>query len=103
MRKLGNLFSGLFLILVFVASITFSYFNSAPVEISFGNIVFPAVPVSVWIVGAFVSGGLLGLVLGLGLFRQLRSRAEIRRLEKELAEARQEVKQLRSVSLRDLQ
>lgn len=103
MRKLGNLFSGLFLVLVFVASITFSYFNSAPVEIAFGSIVFPAVPVSVWIVGGFVSGGLLGLLLGLGLFRQLRSRAEIRRLQKELTEAKEEVKKLRSVSLRDLQ
>ncbi len=103
MRKLGNLFSGLFLVLVFVASITFSYFNATPVAISFGNLEFPALPVSVWIIGAFVSGGIIGLLLGLGIFRRLRSRSEMRRMKKELTAAKQELKQLRSVSLRDLQ
>lgn len=102
MRKLGNLFSGLFLVLVFVASITFSYFNATPVAISFGNLEFAPLPMSVWIIGGFVSGGILGLLLGLGIFRQLRSRSEMRRLKKDLAAARQELKQLRSVSLRDL-
>jgi hypothetical protein len=36
------------------------------------------------------------------VFRQLKSRAEIRRLKKELANAKQEVNHLRSLSLRDL-
>ena len=102
MRKLSSLFSGLFLVLVFIASITFSYFNPTPVAISFGSLQFAAQPVSVWIVGGFVSGGLIGLLLGLGLFRQLRSRAEIRRLKKELSEAKQELGKLRTMSLRDL-
>ena len=102
MRNLTNLLSGFFLLLVFVGAITFSYFNTEPVGISFGSFSFAPLPVSVWIIGAFVSGGALGLVLGLGVFRQLKSRAEVRRLKKELANAKQEVNHLRTLSLRDL-
>lgn len=89
--------------LVFLASITFSYFNTAEIGLSFGSIEFAARPVSVWIVGAFVSGGLLGLLLGLRIFHQLRTRSEIRRLTKELENTQQEVNKLRSLSLKDLQ
>lgn len=103
MRRLGNIASGFVLVLVFLASITFSYFNTAEIEISFGSIEFAARPVSVWIVGAFVSGGVLGLLLGLGFFRQLRTRSELRRLSKELEASQQEVNKLRSLSLKDLQ
>jgi len=101
MHKLAQLLSGIFLVLVFIASITFSYFNTSPVAISFANWQFPAQPVSVWIIGAFVFGGLLGLVLGLGLFRNLKSRVEIRRLKKLLNQARQEVEDLRAKSGKD--
>ncbi|MCG8413248.1 MAG: lipopolysaccharide assembly protein LapA domain-containing protein [Pseudomonadales bacterium] len=103
MRKLGNVFSGLFLVLVFIASISFSYFNTTEVSISLGSIEFSPLPVSVWIIGAFVSGGTLGLLLGLGLVKQLKSRAEIRRLNKKLTESQQEVSQLRSMTLKDLE
>jgi len=102
MRQLTQLLSAFFLLLVFAVSITFSYYNSTPVTISMGSWQFQELPLSVWIIGAFVSGGLLGLLLGLGLFRNLKSRAEIRRLNKDLAEAKEEVSKLRSLSLRDL-
>lgn len=101
MHKLAQLLSGIFLVLVFIASITFSYFNTAPVAISFANWQFQAQPVSVWIIGAFVFGGLLGLFLGLGLFRNFKSRAELRRMKKQLDRARQEVEELRAKSLKD--
>ena len=103
MRKIGRLLSGFFLILVFVASTAFTYFNTTPVSIAFGNWQLTAQPVSVWIIGAFVVGGSLGLLLGLGLFRNLKSRSEIRKLNKQLTDARQEVGQLRAVSLKDLE
>ena len=102
MRKITSLLSGLFLILVFTASITFAYFNSTPVSISVGAWEFPSQPVSVWIIGAFVIGGAVGLLLGLGIFRNLKSRTEIRRLNKQLADAKQEVSQLRTTSLKDI-
>ena len=101
MRKIAHLLSGFFLILVFVASITFSFFNSTPIIITFGNWAFPAQPVSVWIIGAFVSGGLIGLLLGMGFLRTMKSKSEIRRLTQKLADAKQEVSQLRTMSLKD--
>ena len=101
MRKIAHLLSGFFLILVFVASITFSFFNSTPIIITFGNWAFPAQPVSVWIIGAFVSGGLIGLLLGMGFLRTMKSKSEIRRLTQQLADAKQEVSQLRTMSLKD--
>lgn len=101
MRKLAQLLSGVFLVLVFIVSITFSYFNTTPVAITFANWQFPAQPVSVWIIGAFVCGGLLGLLFGIGLVRNLKARAEIRRLSKQLEQAQREAARLRSNSFRD--
>ena len=103
MRKIGNILSSLFLIAVFAASITFSYFNTAPISVAFGSLQFPAQPVSVWIIGAFVLGGSIGLLLGLGIFRRLKYKANIRRLNKQLAEAKQEISQLKAMSLKGLQ
>ncbi len=102
MRQITQLLSGFFLLLVFAASVTFSYFNSTPVGIGIGSWQLSPQPVSVWIIGAFVSGGLLGLLLGLGIFRNLKSRAEIRRLHKALNDAEFEVSQLRSLSIKDI-
>jgi|TARA_B110000263_G_scaffold81419_1_gene71230 uncharacterized integral membrane protein len=103
MKKLGQLLSGLFLILVFIAAITFSNINSTPVNISFGRWEFQAVPVSVWIIAAFVTGGCLGLLLGLGIWRNFRSKSKIKRLIKQLAESQQEVSQLRTISMKNIQ
>ncbi len=103
MRKIGSLLSGFFLVLVFISSTAFAYFNPTPVSIAFGNWQLAAQPVSVWIIGAFVVGGSLGLLLGLGLFRNLKSRSEIRRLNRQLTDARQEVGNLRAMSLKDLE
>ncbi|NQV69069.1 MAG: DUF1049 domain-containing protein [Pseudohongiella sp.] len=98
MHKITRLLSAFFLILVFAVSVTFSYFNSTEVIISFASWQFPSQPVSVWVIGAFVSGGSLGLLLGVGIFRSLKSRAEIRRLRRLLGAAEQELKQLRTIS-----
>ncbi len=102
MRNLSNLLSGFFLLSVFIAAITFTYFNTESVSIAFGTVVFSPLPVSAWIIGAFVFGGALGLLLGLNFFYRLKSRAELKRLTKELENARREVKQLRKLALRDL-
>ena len=102
MRNLRNLLSGFFLLSVFIAAITFTYFNTESVSITFGTLVFSPLPVSAWIIGAFVFGGALGLLLGLNFFYRLKSRVELKRLTKELENARRELKQLRKLSLRDL-
>ncbi|MEQ8407504.1 MAG: LapA family protein [Gammaproteobacteria bacterium] len=102
MRKLNRWLSGIILVLVFIAGIIFSYFNTEQVAIAFGNWQSSVRPLSVWIIGAFVTGGVLGLLFGLGVFRHFKSRSEIRRLNKELALAKKEVRQLRAMSLKDL-
>jgi len=101
MRQLTQLLSGFFLLLVFAVSVTFTHYNSIPVTIGIGSWQVQPLPVSVWIIGSFVFGGLLGLLLGLGLFRNLKSRVENRRLAKVLLEAEEEISNLRSLSLRD--
>lgn len=102
MRKLANILSGLFLVVVFLAAIIFAYYNTDPVALTFGNWEFGARPVAVWVIGAFVCGGAIGFFIGLGIFRSFRSAAESRRLKKELAQAKQEVRKLRALSLKDL-
>ena len=102
MRKLSNLLSRFVLLSVFVAAITFTYFNTDSVTITFGTIVFEPLPVSAWIIGAFVLGSVLGLLLGLNFLSQLKTRAQLKRMSKDLENARREVKQLRNLSLRDL-
>ena len=102
MKKFVRLLIILFLSLVFIASVIFTYSNKAPVELSFIGLSLPPLPVSVLIIGSFVSGGLLGLLCGLRLFQQIRGRLEMRRTGRKLQEAEQEVARLRALNLRDL-
>ena len=95
MRKIRSLLSGLFLILVFTASVVFTYFNSQPISISVGAWQFPSQPISVWIIGAFVLGGLIGLLFGLGIFKNLKLRAKNRHLNRQLDKAKKQVLLLR--------
>ena len=53
--------------------------------------------------GAFMTGGTIWWLLGLDIFRNLKSRSEIRRHNQQLSDDRQEVCQLRTMSLKDLQ
>lgn len=100
MRKITNLLSSLFLLLVFMASISFSYFNTTPVSISIIIWEFPAVPVSVWIIGAFATGGALGLLLGQSIFMRLKYRSEIKHLRRQLASVNREISQSQSMDLK---
>jgi len=99
MRQLTQLLSGFFLLLVFGVSVAFTYYNSIPVSINVGLWQLQSQPVSTWIIGAFVSGGLFGLLFGLGLFKNLKSRVKIRRLTKALSDAEGEISNLRSMSI----
>lgn len=75
----------LLLLLIFIISVGFSMWNTAPVVLSFGVHEFAARPLSFWLILTFCLGGLTGLVVGAGLVRDTRLRLHIRRLEKELA------------------
>lgn len=73
MNKLMRLFAWIFLFLVFLASIAFSFFNTEPVPLSFGFVVLSPQPLSLWVVLAFAVGGLVGLFLGVGMSGSLRN------------------------------
>lgn len=96
MNTLMRIIGWTFLFLVFIASIVFSYANPEPVELSFGFFTFPAQPLAVWVIAAFVIGGVCGLVLGAGFMRGLRARLEIRRLRTQLEKSEQALAALRA-------
>ncbi len=92
MSTLSRAMAWLVLVVIFLLSVGFSFFNTQQVPLSFGFLVLSAQPLALWVLGAFAAGGLLGLLLGAGLFRRWRQareitqlRAQISRLEKEAA------------------
>lgn len=103
MNSFVRLLAASFLILVFCTSIAFSYYNTVPVSLVFGVWQSPQLPVSIWVLSAFIAGGGLGLLLGLRFFKNLKSRVEIRRLQKEVASSNAELKRLRSLPLQDIE
>lgn len=69
-----------FLVSVFLLSVGFSFFNTQQVPLSLGFMVLAAQPLALWVLGAFALGGILGLLLGSGLFRHWRKEREIAQL-----------------------
>lgn len=92
----------IFLFLVFLASIAFSFLNTEPVVLSFGFTVFNPQPLSLWIILAFALGGLLGLFLGAGLVRNWRSRSELLSLRRRLALLEQELHREKSTPSKEI-
>lgn len=95
MQKLIRFCAWLFLLLVFLASVIFSFFNSTAVPLSFGFFMLSPQPLSLWVISAFALGGVIGLSLGIGLFRSLRARLEVKRLRTRLDAAEQEIAALK--------
>ena len=77
MKKVSGLIFALILFVVFTVSIIFVRFNSEPTVIFIGNFEIWELPLSVLVIGVFVAGSLLGLVLGLRIFRAMKDKAEI--------------------------
>ena len=69
MRTLKRLMAGFFVICVFVATVAFALYNDTPVAVGVGDWRLPPQAVSIWILGAFVIGGALGLCSGSDCFR----------------------------------
>ena len=98
MWKIVKFFSAMVLVTVCFFTVMFVYLNPALVSISFGFLKVSKYPVSVWIIGAFVFGGSVGLILGCNWVQNTKSRMEIKNLNKKLVRANQMVKDLRSTS-----
>jgi uncharacterized integral membrane protein len=76
----------LLLVMIFLLSVGFSFFNTQQVPLSFGFFVLPAQPVALWVLGAFAAGGSLGLLFGSGLFRRWRLEREISSLRTQISD-----------------
>ena len=79
----------LFMVALF-AGLVFSGHNQTPIPLWLGA-EFSAKPLSLWVIAAFISGGLVGLVLGLGLWRSWASRRTIKQLRQKLLLAESEL------------
>ncbi len=91
MNTCKRLLAGLFAVCVFIAAVAFVRYNSTPVALGLGDWQSPFQAVSVWVLGAFVCGGLLGLLAGLRVFRELRHGSRARKLARQLAAAQREI------------
>jgi putative membrane protein len=85
MQSLFKVLMWLFLLCVFLFSVIFSFFNTQSVVVSLGFVDVAALPLAVWILGAFACGGGLGLVLTAGSLRALRARRENNKLKSKIA------------------
>lgn len=79
-----------FLVFVGVVLLAFLFAVNNTAEVSLWvGVDLPPYSVGVLLIAVFIIGGILGLVLGLGIFRQLKYRIQIRHLQAQLAKARE--------------
>lgn len=93
-----RLLLAIFLIAALCLGAALSYYNLAPVRLHYlaGQVELPLIAV---MLGAFLAGMLLGLLVG--LVRQITQRAELAAVRRQLRNAQAELKNLRSLPLRE--
>ena len=87
-------------ITVFVWGVLFSAENTTEVTLNLVFVELPNARVSLWIVGSFVVGGLLGLVFSLLLIGRLKIRTV--RLKRQLAKSHEQLARTHNGVLKDL-
>ena len=79
--------------LVFVGTVLLAFLfavnNTTDISLWVGTEL-PALSIGVIIIAVFILGGLTGLVLGVGIFRQLKYKVQIRQLKSQLEKLRLE-------------
>lgn len=80
MSKLTRFIAALFFLLVVLAGFIFASNNSVVVPLWVGIDLAPQ-SLTVWVLLAFAWGGVLGLLLGYGLFRRIKAQLKINKLE----------------------
>jgi lipopolysaccharide assembly protein A len=83
MSKITRFIAGLFFLLVVLAGFIFTSNNSVMVPLWIGIELSPQ-SLAVWVLLAFAWGGVLGLLLGYGLFRRIKAQFKINQLEAQL-------------------
>ena len=84
----------LLFVLVTLAACIFYFNNTSEVGLWLLTDFSPR-PVGIWVIAAFISGGLAGLLCGFGLWRKLRLRLQILHLQGQLEQSNKEVDALR--------
>lgn len=72
---------------IILLAVLFAYNNTTEVGLWIG-IDLPQQSVGVWVICAFILGGLLGLLTGIGIFRQLKYIIQIKSLRSQLEKAK---------------
>lgn len=101
MNRLARIIVWCFMFIVFVASIVFSFSNTQPIALSFGIVTLAPQALAVWVIGAFALGGILGLLLGVGLMRNLRTKLEIKRLHGQVSKLKETLANERVANISD--
>ena len=89
------------LVLIVVFAVLFVSFNDTPVELWLGW-TFSARPFGQWLILGFVLGGFSGVLLGYGLFRRLRLKLRIHKLEAKIRRLEEENARLNNTRIRDI-
>lgn len=89
MKLIKRLLTAIFLIVLIACAVVFALSNPTPVEVDFLAFQFSA-SAAAWIIGAFILGGLFGLLAGIGVLlqlkaTQLKSARKIKRFEQEIS------------------
>jgi uncharacterized integral membrane protein len=99
MTRLGRFLLFLFLFLVLVAGFVFMLNNTTRVSLWLGTEL-PNMPVGLWVLLAFGVGGMLGLLLGMGLWQRLRAGLRIRDLQARLLKSEAQLAHLQKTAVR---
>jgi uncharacterized integral membrane protein len=94
MNSFAGFLKFILLLLTLLAGFVFALQNAAPIGLWLIHDFAPR-PVSVWLLLAFSAGSLSGLLLGFGLWRRIRLGRQLRQLQSELQQCRQELADLR--------
>lgn len=88
MSKLTRFIACLIFLFVLLAGFIFASNNSVKVPLWIGIELAPQ-SLAIWLILAFAWGGLLGLLLGYGLFRRIKAQLKIKQLEAQLKKVEQ--------------
>ena len=92
MVKLIRFIAGLFFLLIVLAGFVFTSNNSMVVPLWIGIDLAPQ-SLAVWIILAITVGGIIGLLLGYGLFRRIKMQLKLNKLEAFIKENKIKIKE----------
>lgn len=97
MKSIARFLLFILLVVVVLSGFVFTARNTIEVPLWLG-LGFAPRPLGLWLVLAFCAGGVLGLLLGMGLWRRVRARLELRQLRARLQQCERELAVLKQQS-----